>query len=513
MASASLELSRFGGRVNTEQGQLLLTDDIDRVGGMAIQSLLAVLSLMFFDDENGVPLSGFPREQLATNHCVVSSTGALSFSVSTGIGFFYNSAATADEFGPARYLPIVLDTAYTGSLAAHDATNPRIDIVCIAPQFVGDQAASRNVKSPSTGVMAPTSVAQRLRFSAIVQVVTGTPAASPTAPAVPAGYMEIGRALVPATTGSASWEDTRQCLELGHYFKGLPRHAVANYVPLGGTAELEVTATSPVSLGVYVTRGRAVINGVMRSYKARVFPPVTLAAADPVLDRIDLIVAKQDGTIAAVTGTPGSASPPAAPAASVRLAAVTVNGAATTVTSGDIEDLRPREPFDGGDHLQAQSVPWDRLTAPAIMAQATGPAVVSGSVATIAFDVLNADEGTPLQAVNPNTNQGYLFVAEAWTKTDTPSLANEYGIVAPTNIEVMTSVDAATFQYALKGESNVTDTTNLYTPRMVFRVDDLTQPVEISVRRRATAGTLAVGVHIYPLDAPGMGFTVTATFT
>lgn len=356
---SSLPLDAFGGRVNTEQGQIFTTQDADRIGAFSVTSLLNFLSLLFWDDVNAQGITGFPRERLTTDACVVSSTSALGFEISTGWGMFWNSASTPDDFEPHRYRPIVVDAVYAGTLATHDATNPRIDLVCLAPAWEEDVGESRNVKNPGTGVITSDSISARRKFSASVQVVTGTPAATPSAPAVPSGYVEIGRATVPASTGAAAWEDTRPILEMGHLFKGLPRFACDNYVPLGGAEELEVSATSPASLSVVVERGRSSINGVVRFHASET---LALTAAHATLDRIDLVTAVQDATLAVIAGTPhASPTAPALPSGSIALAEVLVEATVTSVSNAEITDLRDREPFDGTMRLQKNSTNHDRL--------------------------------------------------------------------------------------------------------------------------------------------------------
>lgn len=387
---ASLPFDDFGGRMNAEQGQLLTAQDVDRIGAFSVTSLLNVLALLFWDVANDVALSGFPRERLATDACLVSSTSALGFSVSTGWGLFWNASATSDDFEPYRYRPMVLDTAYAASLTAHDATNPRIDVVCMAPAWEDDVGEARNVKNPSTGVVSSTSINARRKFSSTIQVVTGTPSATPAVPAVPSGYVELARAAVPASTGAAVWEDTRPVLELGHLFKGLPRHAVDDYVPTGEADELEVLATSPASLAVTVTGGRASINGVVRYYPTST---VTLSAAHATLDRIDLISAYRDGSIVVTAGT-ASATPaaPALPANSCALATVLVEATVTSVSNAKITDLRDREPFDGTNRLQKASTNWDRMDTPAVFVKLGSPTISGGGrEASIPFELFYPD--------------------------------------------------------------------------------------------------------------------------
>lgn len=351
MASSSLPLARAGGRFNAETGMLLTGQDVDRAGDIAMQSLLHFLALLLFDNIRDEPMSGFVRDSVTRNHCTITSTGNLTFTINTGWGIFYDAAATVDEFGLSRYRPIVVDAAINDTLAAHDATNPRIDIVCLSPAWVDDQSASRNVKNPGTGVISATSVALRRRFGATHTIVTGTPAAEPSPPAVPAGSIEIARARVPAASGAAAWADSRPPIQLGNYFQGLPARVTSPHV-LGSGTELEVSATSPASMYVSCNDGLADIDGIVRGYPQQ---RALIAAAHATLPRIDVVyVGSVNNTLNVVTGTP-NASPtvPAlpTPALQTALAHVAVAATVTTITSGDITDVRVRQPFDG-DQLQ-----------------------------------------------------------------------------------------------------------------------------------------------------------------
>lgn len=369
MASSNLELSRFGGRYNHGIGALILAADLNQIGDIGMRNLMGFLSLMFYDRENGYPQSGFPRDVTGTNHCEVTSTGDLTFSVASGWGLVYDAADLGtEEFAPSAYLPVVLESAYAGALEPHHATLPRVDIVCIAPAYATDQAASRNVKDPSDGAVSSSSIAARKRFSATVSVVTGTPAASPSAPSVPAGAIEIARAFVPATSGAATWVDHRPPLQFGHYFT-MYQSFLADFVLTSD--ELEVTASTPAGMSVAVSPGRAMIGGLTRMYKRQ--PALAIAAAHPTNPRIDLVTAKLDGTLAVVTGT-AAATPvaPSVPANSVTLAEVSVLAAATSISSARITDRRDFTPLDGTDIREA-TVNHDRLTVPEVFVELGTP--------------------------------------------------------------------------------------------------------------------------------------------
>lgn len=351
MSTANTELERQGGRVNFELGQLVTENDVQRMGEMATQSLMHLFMLLFYDDDNAIPLSGFPRtDALLSSHCEVTATGDLSFSVAPGIGFFFDSTnlgpGGGDPFESRAYQPIVVDIATSGALAAHDVTNPRIDIITLAPARFEDENATRNIKNPVTGALSTTGVDQRNRFSFTLTVTAGTPAASPVQPATPAGNILISVASVPATSGAAVFRDARPIVELGSFFKGQPSELYTlDFVPQGANDELEVVANSPVALNVVVKLGRAVSGGLSRYYPREILAIATADVTDP---RIDLVEARRDGLLNVVTGV-AAPSPvmPAPTAGAVRLATVDVAALATTITSPDVTDVRPRTPHDG----------------------------------------------------------------------------------------------------------------------------------------------------------------------
>jgi len=118
----------------------------------------------------------------------------------------------------------------------------------------------------------------------------------------------------------------------------------------GVISGLEVTATSPASMNLNVSAGEATIGGARISYTATT---VTIPAADPLYPRKDLVVAKDDGTIDVVEGTPDSPlptdktgvftitpRPPDPPSGSIILAEVWVPAGASAIASSYITDRR-----------------------------------------------------------------------------------------------------------------------------------------------------------------------------
>ncbi|HYD02614.1 MAG TPA: hypothetical protein VEB22_15410 [Phycisphaerales bacterium] len=337
----SLDWTRPGGHVPWDLGRLITSDELDRMGTMAEQSLQFLLALLFYDVNNSKPLSGFPAD---TDYGKVVATGDLAAEITAGWGMLYDStkvAPSGDNFEYQSYQPMVIDADEAITLSAHHATLPRWDIVVIRPERENTDTTTRRVKDPTTGNESNQSVPLRRRWGFVAQVVAGTAASSPVEPAVPAGTLKIARAEVPATSGAAVWRDTRPLVELGSMLKGHPAEEYArNYIPDPSAKPnaLKVSASSPTSMVLVVEEGCAVIRGISRWYPRQT---VTISTADPTNPRIDLVVAKEDGTVAVVVGTPaGSPVAPAAPAQSISLCQVSVAAADTTIAAGDLTDLR-----------------------------------------------------------------------------------------------------------------------------------------------------------------------------
>lgn len=123
-----------------------------------------------------------------------------------------------------------------------------------------------------------------------------------------------------------------------------------------GSGGLLVTQTATASMNVQIAAGYAFVPGSIAAATQGTYfvyndasVTVTLAASDPSLPRVDLIVVRvQDSafagsvdsaTIERVTGTPGAGAP-AAPSNTLTLAQVTVPAGATSVTNSNIADTR-----------------------------------------------------------------------------------------------------------------------------------------------------------------------------
>lgn len=366
----NIELENLGGRVNVIEGQLIFEADLNRMGSLAQQSICNMLALLFYDEHNGRPLSGFPRLADETNHCRVVGTVGLGFEVQPGFGMLFDASAGPDTWGPGSYRPICLDTAFTGTLDPHSPL-PRIDVVAIAPEMEFDEVTVVHVKDPADGSFdAPTSP-RRARFGAKVTVVKGHPDVPPRPPAVPAGYIKLAEGLVPAGVGAVTWKDCRSILQVGSLL-GPARFLHAPFVPSGPEAradELEVLPLSPPLRAVEIKPGRAVIGGVCRYSEGD--DVYVLGPADPALDRIDVLYITHDGMLGVEEGTPSPlpVAPPA-PEGVLELAHIRVRAGGSGVEASDIKDVRRRVPVTGAmlesgtitnDHLVDRTIATEKL--------------------------------------------------------------------------------------------------------------------------------------------------------
>lgn len=124
--------------------------------------------------------------------------------------------------------------------------------------------------------------------------------------------------------------------------------------PAGGvhpTSTMDVIQSSPTAMSVRVDKGIAVVTGTENALQGSyicindALKTLTIAASDPSLTRIDLVIARvRDAqysgvtnawALEVVTGTPGAGAP-ALPASSLELARVTVGAGVVVITTANI---------------------------------------------------------------------------------------------------------------------------------------------------------------------------------
>lgn len=323
-----------GGQVMFTTGEKVTSTDLLRLGTVGEQEVYNGLLARLFCNSVGAPKSGFIGDDF-----LVSISAGLVLAVAKGFGMFYDSTAT-DVWSP-WWKPVVADAVGSVTLGAHDATNPRIDLVCVTPATVDDQ--SETVYTKIGGVESTTSESKRRRWSGTLSVVAGTPNASPTVPATPAGKIALAEVAVPAVSGAVTVRDVRPILSPG--FDVLPTAAVgwaASFIPNDTSTALEVTTSS--GMIVTVKAGVAYILGRPYYYKRQ---NVTIPTSGS--DQVYYIVASSDGTIGTIT------VPATLAVTDVLLATISVPGGAGTVLSGYIADSRVRQAV-GTSQLQASAV-------------------------------------------------------------------------------------------------------------------------------------------------------------
>lgn len=146
---------------------------------------------------------------------LVEYATATTVTVKAGLGLQYDAAQVSPE---PKYRTIYQAAGETLTLTGPDATNPRIDIVCVKANIVDEITASRKYKAPTTGTITTETLTVQKDWDALLVVVAGTPAGSPTAAAVPAGYIKIATLAVTALTamsGAGAVVDNRVLVPVG----------------------------------------------------------------------------------------------------------------------------------------------------------------------------------------------------------------------------------------------------------------------------------------------------------
>jgi hypothetical protein len=190
-----------GGYARFEDYQRAEAESQNRIGTMALQTIFdAVLGSLTYDHMAGTPA---PRSGFWGRSFEPSITGSsLVCTFRPGLGMRYDSSET-DEYVP-HIKPFILDDADTITADAADGANDRIDIVCVSENDTDDQSASRYVKNPTTGAVSSQTVETRTSLGCTLNYVAGTPAGSPVAPSVPAGYIKICEFTVAAASSAIS---------------------------------------------------------------------------------------------------------------------------------------------------------------------------------------------------------------------------------------------------------------------------------------------------------------------
>jgi hypothetical protein len=159
----------------------------------------------------------------------VTQTGTPSMGVVVGVGRAWVPGTNVANFSGTTYSSqaqyfALNDAPVTLTIASADPTNPRIDIVCLT---VNDSNYSGSTNS------------------AVLQVITGTPAASPAAPAAPANSMVLANVSVAANaTSVVNANITQQQINGIGYANPTLTVSTGNFVNYAGYGALQLSFNS-----------------------------------------------------------------------------------------------------------------------------------------------------------------------------------------------------------------------------------------------------------------------------
>lgn len=180
------------GRQNFNDGQEILFSDLNTISSR-------IEKLMY--DRVFLELLQRKKNSFFGDSFKVIFTGATAATVKKGIGF--QEDLTVVQAEPVQR-PLFRAADVNINFAAPDSSDDRIDIVVVKHSLVDGVTGSRKFKDNSTQVITNETLVLEKDWEAIINVITGTPAGSPVAPSVPAGFLKVGTALITASVGMAN---------------------------------------------------------------------------------------------------------------------------------------------------------------------------------------------------------------------------------------------------------------------------------------------------------------------
>lgn len=358
MAKPNMDLAEAFGHLVLEQGNIMGFDDVVRMGEASLGILERWLAIVCYDEAATAPISGVLGcfGDTAKHLEVTKGAGDRDYDVEAGVGGAFNSANLGgDAFDSEAFQLGILASDLSGNVSPHDPTNPRIDVIYATFVKTDDESESRKTRNPSDGKLTnPTpTVDVRRRPTLAVHLDTGTPAATPSPPAIPAGAIPLAYINVPATSGAITVTDLRTYLQPTGLRASLPIWMVGPHI--SGQTPSDNCEITFISAGFdsQFEGGHAVVNGVDRYYGDEVITHTAPGASD---DRIDVISLDEDGNVVVTEGTEDT-SPitPAVPTGNARIAEVYITNGTGLVDANAIVDKRSFGPV-GTYQLQRGAV-------------------------------------------------------------------------------------------------------------------------------------------------------------
>jgi hypothetical protein len=193
--------TEYYGRQHFNDGQEFKFSDLLEMGAMQERNLFDI----FFKQLTGGKTDAFFGDSFK-----VTRTNTTTASITEGMGIIEESSAVFPE---PENRPLIQFTGTSETLSTAHATLDRIDIICVTYNYANYETDTRRYKDASSDEITDQSMATSKLWSRTIQIVEGTPDASPVAPSVPAGYIKIAECYITAAVGmsnDSSITDTRK---------------------------------------------------------------------------------------------------------------------------------------------------------------------------------------------------------------------------------------------------------------------------------------------------------------
>lgn len=179
-------------RVQENDGQEITFADLNRIMQLQERNLHERILYHFVDKQS---------EGQFQDSFFVDYTDATHVSVRAGIGIQLDGTQVSPE--TTKRL-LYRASAVALEITAPNVSNPRIDLVVGRADRINTATQSRQVKDFVTSVVSPQNIVVETDWEATLQIVAGTPNASPVAPSIPSGFVLLATLAVAANTGLAS---------------------------------------------------------------------------------------------------------------------------------------------------------------------------------------------------------------------------------------------------------------------------------------------------------------------
>lgn len=154
--------------------------------------------------QQGSDSTGGPISALDKPLSLLGIAATFTMTLGANRGFFYDATFPGLDADDSTYLTLRWAQQVL-TIAAPDATNPRIDLVVATPTMVDTDSQSRNILvDPVLRTITPQNVNKTSNPVSTITVITGTPGATPAVPALPAHQAAVAEVYVPAAVADAT---------------------------------------------------------------------------------------------------------------------------------------------------------------------------------------------------------------------------------------------------------------------------------------------------------------------